>query len=60
MRSRSGTPPGILTHCHAPPHTSLLEGINNSIKVIKRTAYSNRDDNDFRLIIKPAFPGIAG
>ena len=29
---------GILAHCHWPLHTSLLEGINNKIKVIKRMA----------------------
>ena len=39
------------------PHTSLLEAINNKIKVIKRVAYGFRDDDDF-LKIRHAFPGI--
>jgi transposase len=29
---------GLLAHCWRPLHTSLLEGINNKIKVIKRMA----------------------
>jgi len=37
--------PGILAHCRYPLHTSLLEGINNKIKVIKRMAYGFRDDD---------------
>ncbi|HEY9175665.1 MAG TPA: transposase, partial [Verrucomicrobiae bacterium] len=41
-----------------PLHTSLLEGINNKIKVIKRAAYGFRDDDDFFLTIRQAFPGI--
>ena len=36
--------PGIFSHCRWPLHTSLLEGINNKIKVIKRMAYGFRDD----------------
>ena len=36
--------PGILAHCRWPLHTSLLEGINNKIKVIKRMAYGYRDE----------------
>jgi transposase len=39
---------GIISHCQYPLHTSLLEGINNKIKVIKRMAYGYRQ----------AFPGI--
>jgi transposase len=50
--------PGILAHCHYPLHTSLLEGINNKIKVIKRMAYGFRDDTYFFLKIRAAFPGI--
>ena len=49
---------GILAHCSWPLHTSLLEGINNKIKVIKRTAYGFRDDDYFFLKIRAAFPGI--
>lgn len=52
--------PGILAHCRWPLHTSLLEGINNKIKVIKRMAYGFRDDAYFFLKIRAAFPGIAG
>ena len=50
--------PGILAHCHWRLHTSLLEGINNTIKVIKRMAYGYRDDEYFFLKIRQAFPGI--
>jgi transposase len=49
---------GILAHCRWPLHTSLLEGINNKIKVIKRVAYGFRDDDYFFLKIRQAFPGI--
>jgi transposase len=49
---------GILAHCRWPFHTSLLEGINNKIKVIKRMAYGYRDDEYFFLKIRAAFPGI--
>jgi transposase len=50
--------PGILAHCKWPLHTSLIEGINNKIKVIKRMAYGFRDDEYFFLKIRAAFPGI--
>lgn len=52
--------PGILAHCRHPLHTSLLEGINNKIKVIKRMAYGYRDDDYFFLKIRAAFPGNNG
>lgn len=48
---------GILAHCQWPLHTSLLEGINNKIKVIKRMAYGFRDHDYFFLKIRQAFPG---
>ena len=51
---------GIIAHCRWPLHTSLLEGINNKIKVIKRMAYGFRDDEYFFLKIRAAFPGNAG
>ena len=51
---------GILAHCTYPLHTSLLEGIMNKIKVIKRMAYGFRDDDYFFLKIRAAFPGIPG
>jgi transposase len=51
---------GILAHCRYPFHTSLLEGINNKIKVLKRIAFGYRDDAYFFLKIMDAFPGFAG
>lgn len=51
---------GILAHARWPLHTSLLEGINNKIKVIKRMAYGFRDDAYFFLKIRSAFPGSPG
>lgn len=56
-RNLKGYLPGILAHCRWPLHTSLLEGINNKIKVIKRMAYGFRDDAYFFLRIRAAFPG---
>jgi len=50
--------PGILAHCRWPLGTNLVEGINNKIKVIKRMAYGFRDDADFFLKIRAAFPGV--
>jgi transposase len=50
--------PGILAHCRWRLHTSLLEGINNKIKVLKRMAYGYRDDDYFFLKIRQAFPGV--
>src|SRR5690606_13011596 len=49
--------PGIISHARWPLNTSVLEGINNRIKVIKRMAYGYRDDEYFFLKIKNAFPG---
>lgn len=48
---------GILASARFPMHTSLLEGVNNRIKVIKRMAYGFRDSDYFFLKIKAAFPG---
>ena len=48
---------GILNHCDYPLHTSCLEGVNNTIKVIKRVAYGFHDDRYFALKVKQAFPG---
>jgi len=50
---------GILASARFPMHTSLLEGLNNRIKVIKRMAYGFRDSDYFLLKIKAAFPGKA-
>jgi transposase len=52
--------PGILAHCRWPLNTSVLEGINNKIKVMKRMAYGFRDDDYFFLRIRAAFPGKCG
>lgn len=48
---------GILASVLYPLNTSVLEGMNNKIKVIKRTAYGFRDHQYFFLKIKHAFPG---
>jgi transposase len=47
----------IINHARHPLHTSLLEGINNKIKVMKRMAYGYRDEEYFFLKIRAAFPG---
>jgi transposase len=47
----------VLAHCTWPLHTSLLEGINNKIKVIKGMAYGYRADEYFFLKIRVAFRG---
>jgi len=46
---------GILNHCEYPIHTSMLEGINNKIKVIKRKAYGFHDNRYFSLKVIQAF-----
>ncbi|ODU35950.1 MAG: hypothetical protein ABS92_15505 [Thiobacillus sp. SCN 63-374] len=48
---------GILASSRFPMNTSILEGVNNRIKVIKRMAYGFRDSAYFFLKIKDAFPG---
>ena len=48
---------GIFARCRHPIHTSVVEGINNTIKVIKRRAYGYRDQEYFFLKIRAAFPG---
>ena len=48
----------ITTLTRAALHTSVLEGINNNIKVLKRMAYGFRDAEYFFLKIRHAFPGI--
>lgn len=50
--------PGIIASASWRLNTSVLEGINNRIKVIKRMAYGYRDDAYFFLKIRAAFPGI--
>jgi transposase len=46
---------GILNHCDFAIHTSVLEGVNNKIKVIKRTAYGFHDIDYFALKVMQAF-----
>ena len=48
---------GIISHCNHRMHTSMLEGVNNKIKVIKRVAYGFHDLDYFALKVKQAFPG---
>ena len=50
---------GILASALYPMNSSILEGVNNKIKVIKRMAYGFRDSAYFFLKIKAAFPGKA-
>jgi len=47
----------IRVRCRHPLNTSVDEGINNTIKVIKRRAYGYRDEEYFFLKIRAAFPG---
>ena len=49
---------GILAQCRWKLNTSVLEGVNNKVKVIKRMAYGFRDDDYFFLKISAAFPGV--
>ena len=48
---------GILNHCHYSIHTNKIEGVNNTLKVIKRKAYGFRDTRYFILKAKQAFAG---
>lgn len=50
---------GIIASARFRLQTSVLEGMNNRIKVIKRMAYGYRDNDYFFLKIKAAFPGKA-
>lgn len=45
---------GIINHADYPIGTSMLEGINNKIKVIKRKAYGFHDNRYFILKVKQA------
>ena len=47
---------GIVAHARWQLNTSVLEGINNKIKVIKRMAYGYRDDEYFFLRFERRFP----
>ena len=57
-RKLRGYLPGLPAHCRNPLHTSVLEGINNKIRVIKQMAYGFRNDQYFFLKIRAVFPGI--
>jgi len=48
---------GIVTYEKYPIHTSKLEGINNKIKEIKRSAFGYHDIKYYKLKVKQAFPG---
>lgn len=48
---------GIEAFCHFPINTSVLEGMNNKSKVIKRMAYGYHDENYYFLKLRAAFPG---
>lgn len=50
---------GIIASSTHRLNTSVLEGMNNRIKVIKRQAYGFRNADYFFLKIKAAFPGKA-
>lgn len=56
-RRLKGYTEGIVASALYPMNTSVLEGMNNKIKVIKRMAYGYRDNDYFFLKIKSAFPG---
>lgn len=49
--------PGVVASAVFRLNTSVLEGMNNRIKVLKRMAYGYRDNDYFFLKIKAAFPG---
>jgi transposase len=50
---------GIIASATHRLNTSVLEGMNNKIKVLKRMAYGYRDNDYFFMKIKAAFPGKA-
>lgn len=49
---------GVLAHCQYRIHTGTLEGVNNTVKVIKRVAYGYRDLEYFFLKIRAHFSEI--
>ncbi|WP_261804287.1 transposase [Serratia ureilytica] len=58
-RETEGYAGGIIASARHRLNTSVLEGMNNKIKVMKRMAYGYRDNAYFFLKIKAAFPGKA-
>ena len=57
-RTLLGHADGIIAHAIYPIHTSRLEGVNNRIKVLKRTAYGFRDTTYFALKVKHEPPRL--
>ena len=49
---------GLIAAADFKINTSILEGVNNKIKQIKRRAYGFRDDLYFFLKVKAAFHGL--
>ena len=49
---------GILAHCRHRMNTSVVEGINNKAKVIKRVAYGYRDMEYYFLRLRGMIPGV--
>lgn len=49
---------GTLANCRFPPGTNLIEGIDNKIKAIKRSAYDFHDDAYSFLKIRAAVAGV--
>lgn len=58
-RRLKGYVEGIVGSATCRMNTSVLEGMNNKIKVIRRIAYGYRDNGYFFLKIKAAFPAKA-
>ena len=48
---------GIVNFAIHSIHTSILEGVNNKIKEIKRSAFGFHDFNYFSLKVKQSYPG---
>lgn len=49
---------GVIAHCHHKINTSVVEGINNKAKVIKRIAYGYRDMDYYFLKLRGHIRGI--
>ncbi|MFW6230209.1 MAG: transposase [Halanaerobium sp.] len=48
---------GIVSYAMHPTHTSILEGVNNKIKEIKRSAFEYHDFIYLKLKVKQSYPG---
>lgn len=60
LKQLKGYVGGIIASARHRLNTSILEGMNNKIKVIKRMVYGYRDNDYFFLKIKAEFPGKTG